>query len=318
MPMSGFIDKVRSDVFLTYVFLVAGVLVTAGGALLFTRLVLRREVDKVWTIYRSWLFMSPLVLGSVCAGRPAAIVFLTAIALLGFKEFARATGLYRDWWMTSSGYLGILAVGASSLMQDPFLGKPGWFGLFRAIPVYVVALLLVIPVVRNRVRGQVQTASLAIVGFIYIGWMFGHLAFLANVRGWIGYMLFLVFAVSISDVSAFLFGRTFGRRPFRSEISPNKTWEGAIGAFAVSMSLPWLLNFSFPSEFGMRQKILAGLIVGLGGQVGDLCISFIKRDVGIKDMGASIPGHGGVLDRVDSLIYTSPLFLHMINYYYGV
>jgi phosphatidate cytidylyltransferase len=109
----------------------------------------------------------------------------------------------------------------------------------------------------------------------------------------------------------------FGRHPLRSEISPKKTWEGALGALIVSMSLPWLLRFSLP-EFGPVQLILAGLIVGIGGQLGDLSISVIKRDIGTKDMGASIPGHGGILDRIDSLIYVAPLFMHMAGYYYGL
>ncbi|MDQ3120712.1 MAG: phosphatidate cytidylyltransferase, partial [Verrucomicrobiota bacterium] len=98
-------------------------------------------------------------------------------------------------------------------------------------------------------------------------------------------------------------------------ISPKKTWEGALGALAVSMILPWLLRFSMP-EFGAAQLILTGLIIGIGGQLGDLSISVIKRDIGTKDMGASIPGHGGILDRIDSLIYVAPLFMHMTGYYY--
>src|SRR5207302_1954427 len=103
----------------------------------------------------------------------------------------------------------------------------------------------------------------------------------------------------------------------RTEISPNKTWEGSIGALTFSMILPWIMGFSFP-HFAPIHKILAGLIVGVGGQLGDLSISFIKRDLGIKDMGVVIPGHGGILDRIDSLIYTAPLFVHMIHWFFGL
>ena len=156
--------------------------------------------------------------------------------------------------------------------------------------------------------------SLAVVGFIYMGWMFGHLGFLANARNAYGFVCFIIFATAICDVAAFTFGKIFGRHPLRSEISPNKTWEGALGAFATAMVLPWLLRFSFPF-FGSRELILTGLIVGIGGQLGDLSISVIKRDIGTKDMAATIPGHGGILDRIDSLIYAAPLFLHMAAYH---
>ena len=138
-------------------------------------------------------------------------------------------------------------------------------------------------------RGELQRMSLGIVGFVYIGWMFGHLGFLANAVNAYGYFCYVIFATELNDVAAFTFGRIFGRHPLRSEISPKKTWEGALGALAVSMILPWLLRFSFP-EFGPWQLILAGLIVGIGGQLGDLSISVIKRDIGTKDMGASFPG----------------------------
>ena len=83
------------------------------------------------------------------------------------------------------------------------------------------------------------------------------------------------------------------------------------------MTLPWLLSFSFP-HFGTFELVLAGIIVGVGGQVGDLAISFIKRDIGIKDMGAVIKGHGGILDRVDSMIFVAPIFFHVVRWLHGL
>ena len=130
-----------------------------------------------------------------------------------------------------------------------------------------------------------------------------------------GFICYIIFATGLTDVAAFTFGKVFGRHPLRSQISPNKTWEGALGALGVAMILPWLLRFSFPF-FGPWQLILTGLIVGIGGQLGDLSISVIKRDIGTKDMAATIPGHGGILDRIDSLVYAAPLFMHMTGYYY--
>jgi phosphatidate cytidylyltransferase len=278
---------------------------------------LGKDVHSIWVTYRGWLIMAPLALGGILLGRAATIIGCTLLAILGLKEFARATGLYRDWWMMGSVYLAVLAIAVVSLVSDPFTGEPGWFGLFTGLPVYAIALVLMVPILRNRTQGQLQMISLAIVGLLYIGWMFGHLGFLANSNHAYGYLLYLLFAVELNDVAAFTFGRLFGRRKLCCQVSPGKTWEGALGALAVSMTLPWILGFSFP-HFGTPQRILTGLIVGIGGQLGDLSISVLKRDLGLKDMGATIPGHGGILDRIDSLIFVAPLFLRMVNHFYGL
>lgn len=307
----------HDPIFRAYVCILFVVLVAAGIVLGVLQFFFRKELAGVWKTYRSWLFMAPLAALVIFAGRIPFIVGVTLLALFGFKEFARASGLYRDWWMTGAVYAGIVTVGIASLMSHPRGLEPGhgWYGFFVAVPVFAIAFILLIPILRNRVRGELQRMSLGIVGFIYVGWMFGHLAFLANAANAYGYLCYVIFATEVNDIAAFTFGKMFGRHPLRSEISPKKTWEGALGGFAVSMALPWLLRFSFPF-FGTWQLILAGLIVGIGGQLGDLSISVIKRDIGAKDMGASIPGHGGILDRIDSLIYVAPLFMHMAGYYF--
>jgi phosphatidate cytidylyltransferase len=307
----------HDPVFRAYFAIVLVSLAIGGAVLGFLRFILKRETASMFQTYWSWILMSAIGLVVVFLGRIPTIAGVTLLAIFAFKEFARASGLYRDWWMTGAVYTGIIAVGIASLISHPRGEEPGsgWYGFFVAVPVFAIALILLIPILRNRARGELQRMSLAIVGFIYMGWMFGHLGFLANARNAYGFLCFVIFATAVCDVSAFTFGKIFGRRPLRSEISPNKTWEGALGAFAVAMILPWVLRFSFPF-FGPRELILTGLIVGIGGQLGDLSISVIKRDIGTKDMAATIPGHGGILDRIDSLIYAAPLFMHMAGYYF--
>jgi phosphatidate cytidylyltransferase len=303
----------HDPVFRAYL-LIVPVSLTVGGAILgFLDWGLKKELGVIWKTYRSWLVMASIGLMFVFAGRIPVIVGVTLLSIFGFNEFARSSGLYRDWWMTGAVYAGIVTVGVASWIPHPRGG--GCYGFFMIVPVFAIALILLIPILRNRARGELRKMSLSIVGFIYIGWMFGHLGFLANATNAYGFLCYVIFATALSDVSAFTFGRLFGRHPLRSEISPNKTWEGALGALGVSMVLPWLLRFSFPF-FGATQLILTGLIVGVGGMLGDLSVSLIKRDIGTKDMGAAIPGHGGILDRIDSLIYVAPLFMHMTRYYY--
>jgi phosphatidate cytidylyltransferase len=307
----------HSDVFRIYVGILVGLLAVAGAAIAFLSFVLKKDVTHAWKSYRSWLLMIPMVLVGILLGRLATIAFFLLLAFFGFKEYARATGLRKDLWMTIAVYLGIFGMGVLSAMHDPRLDHAGWYGMFIAWPVYVIAIILLIPILRNETRGQLQTIALALLGFIYIGWMFGHIMFLANSKYAYGYLLYLIFAVELNDVAAYTFGKALGRHPLRSNISPKKTWEGALGALAVSMLLPWLLWFSFP-HFTTRDLLLCGIIVGVAGQLGDLSMSVIKRDLGIKDMGTFISGHGGILDRIDSLIFVVPLFFHAVRYFHDI
>jgi phosphatidate cytidylyltransferase len=306
-----------NSIYQIYAGVVVGLLAVVGGLLAYLTRVQNKNLGSIWATYRGWLVMAPIVLAAVALGRFGVIGLVLLLSLAAVYEYARATGLYGQRTLTSVVLLAVVAVAVVSAMDDPLLGTPGWYGLFMALPAYAIAALLVVPIVRNQPEGQLQIVSLAIVGFMYFGWMFGHLGFLANADHAVGYLLYLFFAVSLCDVAAFTCGKLFGRRKLREHISPNKTVGGSVGALGVALALPWLLSFSFP-HFDAREKLLAGLIVGIGGQLGDLTISFIKRDMQIKDMGSLIPGHGGILDRIDSLIFTAPLFFHMVRWFHDL
>ena len=212
---------------------------------------------------------------------------------------------------------GIVALGLATLVSDPRLGIQGWYGLYMAMPVFVIATILLGPVLRNQTDGQLQRIALAIFAFVYFGWMFMHVGFLANSAHAYAYLLFLLLAVEANDIAAYIAGRLFGKRPLREAISPKKTVEGSLGALTVSLALPWLFWPVFP-HFTPPQLVLIGAIIGVGGQLGDLVVSTIKRDIGIKDMGTAIRGHGGILDRIDSLIFVAPLFFHTVRWFHGI
>ena len=306
-----------SPIFHFYVGLVVAVLVVAGATLAVLKWGFHKDVGHAARKYHGWLIMTPLVVLSLFLGREVTILFFALLAIFAFKEYARATGLYDDWGMTGTVYLGIVAVTTFTLLTDWKRDEPGCYGMFIVLPVYVIVAILMIPILRNRTRGQLQAGALSVIGFLYIGWMFGHLAFLANSKYAYGYLMYLLFAVELNDVAAYTFGKLFGRHKLRSRVDPDKTWEGALGALAVSMALPWILSFSFP-HFNFLELLLTGLIVGVAGQLGDLSMSVIKRDLGIEEMGALIRGHGGILDRIDSMIFVAPLFFHMAREFHDL
>src|SRR5439155_11654133 len=195
----------ESAVFLFYTALAAGLLVFAGAVLAVLKWRRRKDVDRAWAAYGGWLLLVPILLLVFFLGREACIVLVTLVAVFGFQEFARASGLHEDRIMTATVDLGIGAVGVACLVPDPASGRPGWYDLFMALPVFVTAVILAIPVVRNRAQGQLRLVALAVLGFIYFVWMFGHLAFLANSAHAYNYLGYLVLAVAVTDVAAYTF-----------------------------------------------------------------------------------------------------------------
>jgi phosphatidate cytidylyltransferase len=228
--------------------------------------------------------------------------------MLFVREFARATGLDEDRTFVIVVWLGILGYYAMALLK--------LYGIFMAMPVHTIAIVYIIPIYRNQYQGMLRRATLATVALVYLGWFPAHLAYLANYRELYAYVLFLMFGTELNDAAAFLFGKLLGRHPLVSRISPGKTIEGALGALVVIVAYVWLARPLLPA-FGWVEWVFSVVILWIGGTMGDLVISFVKRDTGVKDMGRLIPGHGGVLDRFDSLIFTSPFFFHMVRYFIG-
>jgi phosphatidate cytidylyltransferase len=307
---------IASEIFRSYVLLVAGWLMLGGMVISALRWRIKDKVEHAWRAYRSWLVMIPLIVVVMTLGHEAFVLFVAGLALCGLWEFATATGLSRDRWLTGVVGVGILGLGVIALLSKGLvITSADALGFYNTLPVLILPAIFLVPIVRNQTQGQLRQVSLAVLGFVLLGWLFCHLALLASTQHAYGYLSFLLFAVEFCDIAAYVVGRTFGKHLLRSEISPKKSWEGAIGSFAVAMALPWLLWFSFP-HFRPLDLIVTGLIVGLGGQLGDLAISVIKRDVEVKDMGNVIPGHGGILDRIDSLIFVAPLFFHYVRYFH--
>ena len=127
-----------------------------------------------------------------------------------------------------------------------------------------------------------------------------------------GLLLFLVFLTEINDVMQFTWGKLLGKHKIVPKVSPNKTWEGFIGGLICTTGIGYLLKFLTP--LNTPQVLFVSFMIALAGFIGDIVMSSIKRDIGVKDTGTAIPGHGGILDRIDSLAYTAPTFFHLVYY----
>ena len=133
-------------------------------------------------------------------------------------------------------------------------------------------------------------------------------------------VIFLVALTECNDIAQYIWGKNFGKRKIIPKVSPNKTVEGLSGGIGTSIILsivlaPMLTPISF-SGTGFLHSIAIGVLIGVFGFIGDVVMSAVKRDIGIKDTGTLLPGHGGILDRLDSLIFTAPVFFHFMAYFY--
>jgi phosphatidate cytidylyltransferase len=146
---------------------------------------------------------------------------------------------------------------------------------------------------------------------LYFAWILAHLIFLRGIDHGFGYLVFLSVAVVLNDVLAYTAGRLFGKHKLAPHISPKKTWEGAVGGLFGSLLGVVVFKYAVP-ELTWNAALVSGVIIGVTSPLGDLIVSVIKRDMAVKDTGALIPGHGGLLDRCDSLIFATPAFYYFI------
>ena len=199
-----------------------------------------------------------------------------------------------------------------------------WYGMFIIfIPVYMFLMLPIRLVLSRETSGFVASASQIQWGLMAFVFGLSHMSYLTRIQpnhpagtpadgGTL--LLFLVFVVEISDVLQYVWGKTLGRHKVVPTVSPNKTWEGLIGgvlsASALALALRFLTPFSPGEAFGVA--LLVTVCAFFGGTV----MSAVKRDFGVKDFGTLIPGHGGMLDRLDGLCYAAPVFFHYVRYFY--
>jgi len=188
------------------------------------------------------------------------------------------------------------------------------------IPVYMLLILPMRMVLIGETQGFLRAIGTLHWGLMITVFSLSHMAYLLvlpeaknPVGGVAGLLIYLVFLTEINDVSQYIWGKTFGKRKIIPKVSLGKTVAGFIGGVLTTVCLAALVAPSL-TPLSLYEAIAAGALIGLAGFIGDVTISALKRDLGVKDSGSILPGHGGILDRLDSLTYTAPLFFHFVYY----
>ena len=265
----------------------------------------------------AWWVMVGLLTVAFFFGRYGMTILFALISFAALREFVTLTHSRRsDHWVLL-GMFGIV------IPFQYWLVWTAWYGLFVIfIPVYCFLLMPAITALHGdteRFLERVSAQQWAIMISVYC---VSHVPALLtlNVPGFedrnLLLIAFLIIVVQGSDVLQYIFGKLFGKHRFSPNVSPSKTWEGLIGGLVASSLLGALLAFITP--FSPLQASAVAFIACTMGFLGGIVASAIKRDQGVKDWGHLIEGHGGMLDRTDSLVFAAPIFFHIVRYFWTV
>ncbi len=257
----------------------------------------------------------PILVGAIWVGFPWLTILVGAAALLGLLEFYRmAPGPVPPVLWFLGALWTLLFVAAGQLTAHWYDYTPHI--LLGAALILALPWLIITGISQNRRGGAFATWAYTLFGPLYVGFLLSHALMLRELDGgadhsrdWLLFALLVTFA---TDTGAIFTGRAIGRHRMSPSISPNKTWEGAIGGFtwavSVALALGALLQLSVP----IWQSALVGAAVGIAAQLGDLAESRLKRASGVKDAGSLLPGHGGILDRLDSIVFALPVVYYLV------
>lgn len=253
--------------------------------------------------WRTWFFIAPIYLLCVLGGVLTTTLLVLALTFQGLREYSRLVGLSAAHSRILLGMGLVVAPVAAVSVEGAYLLAP---------------LMLVVATLQPLFLGVATTGvrhlAFATLGWGYIAWFLGHVLLIRqNLPGGPGLLLAIGLAVAMSDVGAFVVGKTLGRHKLTPRLSPNKTVEGVIGNFAGAYLAFAIMSFAVPTVLRASVTLGLPLLVGAGALWGDLVESAMKREFGVKDAGSWLPGFGGILDRIDSLLIVAPLAYYALR-----
>jgi phosphatidate cytidylyltransferase len=249
-----------------------------------------------------WMIIAPLFVVASFVGGIAAAVILLFFFYRIIIEYIRVVDVARPYAI----YLYLLI---------PFTFIIAQFAptFYFALPAASILMLTLVPILSRRIEDLYMQLSFAGRGYLYLVWSVGHLILLKQVGG-TGVVLLVGVGVALSDVMQYTVGKLIGRHIISPEINPRKAWEGLIGDIIGAGAAVYLFRFALPPELSLLHLVFLTIIIGVGAAWGDLISSLVKRVAGVKDWGNFVPGHGGLLDRANSMVVVIPLVYYFITF----
>lgn len=284
----------------------------------FMQIVFKKDMENIWIRMKSFLFILVFFTIAFCFNKLFAFIFLTLISYLGLKEFFSLIP-------TRNTDRNVLLWAYLSIPISYYIIYTNWIIMFYLfVPLYMFILTAIRMVIASNTDGFLKNLAVIQYGLMINVYALGYLGMILIIpdsynpqAGSLG-LLFYILVITISnDFAQYFSGKLFGKHKIIPKVSPNKTWEGFIGGIIGTTILSIIIGY-FLTPFKIWQLAFAGSILAIAGFFGDVTMSAIKRDLGVKDTSNLIPGHGGILDRLDSLLFTAPLFYHFFAYIYHI
>jgi phosphatidate cytidylyltransferase len=242
-----------------------------------------------------WLLIAPLFILAAFVGGIVAAAILLFFFYRIVTEYVEIVGVKRDYAIYLYSLIPITIVTAQFIPD-----------LYFTLPAGSILLLSLIPILTRQVDDLYTQMSFAGRGYLYLVWSVAHLILLKSLAG-TGMVLLVGIGVALSDVMQYTVGKLLGKHIISPEVNPRKAWEGLLGDLIGAAMAVYLLRFALPPEFALPHLIALIVLIGVGSAWGDLASSLVKRVAGVKDWGHIIPGHGGLLDRANSMVIVIPL-----------
>ncbi|MFP5520684.1 MAG: phosphatidate cytidylyltransferase [Bdellovibrionia bacterium] len=257
-----------------------------------------------WASIKSWLIAAPILMTLLGTPHPWPMLVLTALAILGAKIFFQIMGMFHRSYFVMVCYGGIIG-----------LFFCAWYGrmdLYNLMPMLVLGAACVVPLIRHSYKRMIQYISLTLLAFIFLGWSFLHLNLILQFQNGIYQLIYLIVLTEFCDNTNLALGRYIKGPRLFPNINPRRTVGSTAVSLLLTLFMAGVMRFTLPDQ-SERYWLAAGIVASFGGVLGDLIMTVVRRDAGVKVTGPFILGRSDILNRMDRLIFVAPIYYYVMT-----
>lgn len=259
---------------------------------------------SAWASIKSWLVAAPVMFILFSFGNVWAQIMLVLIAIYGAKAFFQLMGMYHRSYFVVICYLGIIGLGLCAYYDQ--------LPLYNQLPMILLGVCCFVPLIRNNYKRMIQYICLTLLAFVFLGWSFMHLGLILNLHNGLYQIMYVVLLTEFCDNTNLSISHYFKGYKLFSRIDSRRNLWSTLIAMSMTLVLAAAMRWLLPDQSD-KYWYTAGLIASLGGLFGELVMTTVRRDAGVKIVGAFILGRGDFLQRMDRLIFVAPIYYYIMN-----